>query len=106
MRHHEYREQFQLPRFIEGDHMSATAMTTLVVVVVDKDQRRHGTHISPCGPNALQMPETVNIFADAEAVLELGHASDARVLAGRDWLAALVDHFLRDERAASGTKRG
>ena len=53
VRHHEGREDLKFPGVFKGDHVTTASVTALIVVVVDENERRHRTHVTPGRANRL-----------------------------------------------------
>ena len=76
MRHHEHSGQFQLPWLFESNHVSTTAVTTLVIMVIDKREGRKWAHHTPAGAECLKVSQLANVVADIGAVFELSNSTE------------------------------
>lgn len=98
--HHESVCDLVSRRFSVSDDGSSTSMTTLVIVIVDKDPSIVGSQHSPGRAEALEVLELVLSsahLAHENSVFELGDTSIAHVFSLLNRLSSHIDHFLIDE---------
>ena len=75
--------------------MATTAMSTLIIVIVEEDQGRERAHHSPGLTKSFQITHLINIISSVETILELGHTAKASIFRSSDRLATLIDNFLQ-----------
>ena len=94
MSHHKSSENFEFPGIFEGNHVTTTTMTALVIVVIDENKSGHGSHVAPCRTNRFEVAERMGIFSNAEAVFKLGYTTNTGVFASCDWFSTLLGDSL------------
>jgi len=87
-----------------SQNSSAASVTSLVVMVVHKDNRVHAVNHSPS--LVVDAPQAVEVVAaDAlshlQPISELGDFSDTEVFVGRDGFSAHIDHLVEEQRPAT-----
>ena len=101
---HERSGDLVRSRLEEGQYLAAAAMATLIVVVVDEDQRLVAVNEAP---RVAERPQVLHLIAvvfqhhraQTQTIFELGDAPQVSIVRVPYWLtASQIDHFLVDER--------
>lgn len=100
MSQHEGGGHLVLLGHLVGEHISATStMSTLVVMVVDEDQRTVGSSKAPSSAPVGQITQLIlaaEHFANRVRVTELSDGTQSSVFALADRLTAQIDNLLED----------
>lgn len=100
MSQHEGGGHLVLLGHLVGEHISATStVSTLVVMVVDEDQRTIGSSKAPSGAPVGQITQLIlaaEHFANRVRVTELSDGTQSSVFALADGLTAQIDDLLED----------
>ena len=74
--------------------MATTAVSALIIMIVEKDQGRKRAHHSPGLTKSFQITHLIHIITSVETIFELGHTAKSSVLRSSDGFTTLINNFL------------